>query len=111
MGLRLARYIYKKAIRSARIVGKDIAATRKMPANLRNGWKEGAQIARNNNQSIFTGIKTRAKEATKKGVVPHLPGLTALTMCWIPLPGMTESGYFIGRWLKKILSRKLGLPL
>ena len=83
---------------------KDIYNVRKMP-------KHGANIAKRQNQSIFTGVKTRAKEATKRGVIPHLPAVTAMFTCWIPFPGMTSSGYALGTWLRKIISKKLGLPL
>ena len=90
---------------------KDIYDVRKMPKNVYTGWKHGANIAKRQKQSIFTGVKTRAKEATKRGVIPHLPAVTAMFTCWIPFPGMTSSGYALGTWLRKIISKKLGLPL
>ena len=90
---------------------KDIYDVRKMPKNVHSGWKHGADIAKKQKQSIFTGVKTRAKEASKRVIVPNLPAVTALFTCWIPLPGMTSSGYALGTWLRKIISKKLGLPL
>ena len=109
--MKVLRKIYTHMRRQARIIGTDIVATRNFPKDLKKGWKEGAQIAKSKNQSIFTAVGTKAKEATKQGIVPHLPGLTALSMCWIPMVGMTESGYLIGRLLRKALSKKLNLPL
>ena len=67
--------------------------------------------AKKSKQNIVAGVGTRAKEATKQGVLPHLPGITAFLAAWIPLPGMAESGYALGRYLRKIISKKLGLPL
>ena len=90
---------------------KDIYDVRKMPKNVYTGWQHGANVAKRQKQSIFTGVGTRAKEATKRGVVPHLPGIIAFLFAWIPFPLMTESGYAIGKALRKIISKKLGLPL
>ena len=100
-----------KAVTLFKSIIKDIYDVRKMPKGVYTGWKEGAEIARKNKQSTIIGVGTRAKEATKQGVLPHLPGITAFLAAWIPLPGMAESGYALGRYLKKIISKKLGLPL
>ena len=100
-----------KAIALFKSIIKDVYDIRKMPKGVYTGWKEGAEIAKKNKQHIITGVGTRAKEATKQGVLPHLPGITAFLAAWIPLPGMAESGYALGRYLKKIIGKKLGLPL
>ncbi len=100
-----------KAVTLFKSIIKDIYDVRKMPKGVYTGWREGAEIARKNKQSVITGVGTRAKEATKQGVLPHLPGITAFLAAWIPFPGMAESGYALGRYLRKIISKKLGLPL
>jgi hypothetical protein len=102
---------FSKAINLFKSILKDIYDVRKMPKGVYSGWKEGAEIAKKNKQNIVTGVGTRAKEATKQGVLPHLPGITAFLAAWIPFPGMAESGYALGRYLRKIISKKLGLPL
>ena len=100
-----------KAVTLFKSILKDIYDVRKMPKGVYTGWKEGAEIAKKSKQNIVAGVGTRAKEATKQGVLPHLPGITAFLAAWIPLPGMAESGYALGRYLRKIISKKLGLPL
>jgi hypothetical protein len=102
---------FSSAIALFKSIIKDIYDVRKMPKGVYSGWKEGAEIAKKNKQNIVTGVGTRAKEATKQGVLPHLPGITAFLAAWIPFPGMAESGYALGRYLRKIISKKLGLPL
>ena len=88
-------------------IGKDIIGVYHAPVDIYKGWKVGGRVAKANKQSIFTGIKTRGVGAIRKGVAPHLPGLTAASTCWIPCPGSTESGYIIGRWLRKAITSGL----
>ena len=99
----------KKALaKQIKVIGGDILDVRHLPKDVVRGWKMGARVAKSQNQSIFSGLKTRGAGVVRKGIIPHLPGVTAATTCWIPMIGATEGGYFLGVWLRKILLRKMG---
>lgn len=104
--MRIGKIIANSVTSGKTILKEDIGGLRHIPRDIKTGWKTGAKVAKEENQNIFKGVKTKSKSAIKEGVVPHLPGIIAGLFCVaIPMAGSMTGGFLLGKQLQKLIGK------
>ena len=93
----------------SRMVPTDIARTNRMITGaVKNGYKKGSVLARENNQNIIRGTYTRSKSVAKelgtlKFTKDEIPAVAAAitSILPVPIPGLSIAVYALGHAIQK----------
>ena len=93
----------------SRIIPSDVQRTNRMISTaVKNGYKKGSVMARENNQNIIRGTYTRSKSVAKelgtlKFTKDEIPAIAATIASFlpVPVPGLGLAVYALGHAVQK----------